>query len=69
LAWTCFSVTCFSLAFSVTVSACPSLGGNVECSLVSVDLNGVGVAEERHSDVWPMLFFRLKEHMVSQAQH
>jgi hypothetical protein len=27
------------------------------------------MVEERHSDVWHMLFFRLKEHTVSQAQH
>jgi len=45
------------------------LGGYVEFSLVSVDLNGVGVAVARHSVVLPMLFFRLKEHAVSQAQH
>ena len=67
--WTCFSVTCFSLAFGVTVLAWPRLSGYVECSHDSVDLNGAGVAEERHSDVLAMLLFRLKEHTVSQAQH
>jgi hypothetical protein len=44
-------------------------GGDVEFSLVSVDLNGVGVAVARHSDVWHMLFLRLEEHAVSQVQH
>jgi hypothetical protein len=44
-------------------------GGDVEFSHVPVDLNGVGVAVARHSVVWPMLFFRLEEHAVSQAQH
>jgi len=44
-------------------------GGDVEFSHVSVDLNGVGVAVARHSDVLLMLFFRLKEHVVSQVQH
>jgi hypothetical protein len=32
-------------------------GGDVEFSLVSVDLQGVGVAEARHSDVLPMCSF------------
>jgi len=45
------------------------LGGYVEFSHVPVDPNGAGVAEARHSDAWPMLLFRLKEHTVSQAQH
>jgi hypothetical protein len=31
--------------------------GDVEFSHVSVDLNGVEVAEERHSDALPMCFF------------
>jgi hypothetical protein len=67
--WTCFSVTGFSLAFGVTVPAWPRLSGYVEGSQVTDDLNGAGVAEARHSDVLPMLFFRLKEHAVLQAQH
>jgi hypothetical protein len=67
--WTRFSVTVLSWNFGVTVPERMGLGGYVECSHVPVDLEGVGVAEARHSDVWPMLFFRLKEHTVSQAQH
>jgi hypothetical protein len=47
----------------------PHLGADASYSHVSVDLDGAGVAEARHSDAWPMLFFRLKEHEVLQAQH
>jgi hypothetical protein len=54
---TCFSVTVLSCSFGVTVSAWPSLGGDVEFSRVPVDLNGVGVAGARHSVVLPMCFF------------
>jgi hypothetical protein len=63
------SVTGFFLAFGVTVPEWPRLSGYVERSQVTDDLNGAGMTEARHSVVWHMLFFRLKEHVVSQAQH
>jgi hypothetical protein len=53
----------------VTVPGRMGLGGYVDCSHVPVDLEGVGMTEARHSDAWPMLFFRLKQHAASQAQH
>jgi hypothetical protein len=45
------------------------LGCYAGFSHVSVDMEGAGLAVARHSDVLAMLFFRLKEHTVLQAQH
>jgi len=67
--WTCTLVTAFPAALVATIREWRRLGGDVECSLVSVDLEVREWRERVTVLLCAMLFSSLEEHAVPQAQH
>jgi hypothetical protein len=67
--WTCTLVTAFPVAIVATIREWLDLGGDVDCSLVSVDLK----VHERRKRVTVLLcatlFSSSEEHAVPQVQH
>jgi hypothetical protein len=57
------------VAIVATIREWPRLGGDVDCSLISVDLEVQEWRERVTVLLCAMLFSSLQEHAVSQAQH
>ena len=62
-------MTAFPAALVATIREWPRLGGDVECSLVSVDLEVQEWLERVTVLLCATLFSSLQEHAVPQVQH
>jgi hypothetical protein len=65
----CFLVITFRVAIAATIRGWPRLGGDVEGSLVSVDLEVQEWRERVTGLLCAMLFSSSEEHAGSQFQH